>query len=132
MEENTEFKDFRDELEVLQEMNDLKNDFKIFFDRKEKKVYLIILHFRMITVEKIIKNNSDIFCVVKNLQTNELMYLKQELEQYDVDYIKESETICISDSFNFFKTGSSILTISFPNNNDNFKLQVTKDLKQKF
>ena len=132
MNENKDFQDFRNELEVLHEMNDLKNDFKVFFDEKEKKVYLIILHFRMLTVEKIIKSGSNIFCIAKNLQTNELMYLKQELEQYDLDYIKKSETICISDSFNFFKTGSNLLTISFPNKNGNFNLEITQEFKDGF
>jgi len=116
-----------EEDENLKYLNDTKIDFKFFFDRSSKNVYIVVLHFPMNTVNKIMRSGNEIFIIVENPTTNELVYLKQELEDYDIKYFEQANTIHCTDAISFRKKGMDgrVTTISFKKNTSDFSIKTT-------
>ena len=131
-EELTPQSNFINELHLFKEMQDTDNDFKILFDKNNKDLYIVLLHYRIPYLEEIIKSEDNLYGIIYNKVEEENIYLKMDLDDVESKYFKDSSTIYITDTINFIQTSLNIKSIKFKNDTNDFRLKITNELKKKF
>jgi hypothetical protein len=134
MDNGIEYEDLKN-FELPAMLTNLNNDFKIFYDKNNQDVYIVLLHLGVEYLDEIIKTENVIYGMTtfSDGLEEDSFYLKITLNNTEKGYFKRAKKVHITDINNFIKS-ERIKSINFKGDgeNNNFAFDINFEMKNEF